>query len=101
MKISSGTSLDIYKEIKQRKQEINNIIEKQFFDMDKKRNEELIKKEMEKAKIESDKKKEQMKIMDDQLKEYKIRIIQDFQEKQVEGQLMKLQMKNLPCCCVG
>ena len=80
-------------EIKKRKQEINNIIEKQFFDMDKKRNEELIKKEMEKAKIESDKKKEQMKIMDDQLREYKIRLIQDYQEKQVEGQLMKLRMQ--------
>ena len=84
---------DYQKEIKQRKQEINNIIEKQFFDMDKKRNEEMAKKEAEKAKIEEDKKKERMKIMDDQLKEYKIRIIQDFQEKQVEGQLMKLQMK--------
>ena len=34
---------DYQKEIKQRKQEINNIIEKQFFDMDKKRNEEMAK----------------------------------------------------------
>ena len=84
---------DYQKEIKQRKQEINNIIEKQFFDMDKKRNEELVKKDLEKAKIEEDKKKEIMKIMNDQLKEYKIRIIQDYQEKQVEGQLMKLRMK--------
>ena len=31
--------------------------------------------------------------MKEQLNEYKIRIIQDYQEKQVEGQLMKLKMK--------
>ena len=84
---------DYQKEIKQRKQEINNIIEKQFFEMDKKRSEEMAKKEIEKAKLEEDKKKERMKIMNDQLKEYKIRIIQDYQEKQIEGQLMKLRMK--------
>ena len=34
-----------------------------------------------------------MKIVNEQLHEYKIKLIQDYQEKQVEGELMKLQMK--------
>ena len=80
-------------DIKKRKQEINNIIEKQFFDMDKKRLEEMDKIEKEKARIEEEKKRQTMNIMNEQLKEYKIKIIQDYQEKQVEGQLMKLKMK--------
>ena len=42
---------DYQKEIKQRKKEINNIIEKQFFEMDKKRSEEMAKKEAKKIKI--------------------------------------------------
>ena len=84
---------DYQSEIKKRKKEINNIIEKQFFEMDKKRREEMTKRDAEKAKIEEEKKKERMKIMKEQLNEYKIRIIQDYQEKQVEGQLMKLKMK--------
>ena len=80
-------------EIKKRKQEMNNIIEKQFFDMEKKRKEEMEKKEKEKIRIEEEKKRQTMNIMNDQLKEYKIKIIQDYQEKQVEGQIMKLRMK--------
>ena len=84
---------DYQSEIKKRKKEINNIIEKQFFEMDKKRREEMTKRDAEKAKIEEEKKKERMKIMKEQLNEYKIRIIQDYQEKQIEGQLMKLKMK--------
>ena len=84
---------DYQNEIKKRKKEINNAIEKQFFEIDKKRREEMTKREIEKAKVEEEKKKERMKIMKEQLNEYKIRIIQDYQEKQVEGQIMKLKMK--------
>ncbi len=44
------------KQIKQRKKEINNIIEKNFFDMDKKKYEEERKKEIEKKKLKMKKK---------------------------------------------
>ena len=84
---------DYQNEIKNRKKEINNIIEKQFLEVDKKKMEDYDKKEQEKAKIEDEKKKLRMKIINDQLKESKIKIIQDYQEKLVEGQLMKLNMK--------
>lgn len=55
--------------------------------------EDYDKKEQEKAKIEEEKKKIRMKIISDQLRESKIKIIQDYQEKMVEGELMKLNMK--------
>ena len=84
---------DYQNEIKNRKKEINNIIEKQFFEMDKKKMEDYDKKEAEKAKKEEEKKKFRMKIINDQLQESKIKIIQDYQEKLVEGELMKLKMK--------
>ena len=80
-------------EIKNRKKEINNIIEKQFFEMDKKKMEDYDKKEIEKAKIENEKRKYRMKIINDQLKQSKIKLIQDYQEKLVEGEIMKLNMK--------
>ena len=61
--------------------------------MDKKKMEDYDKKEAEKAKNEEEKKKFRMKIINDQLQESKIKIIQDYQEKLVEGELMKLKMK--------
>ena len=84
---------DYQNEIKNRKKEINNIIEKQFFEMNKKKMEDFDKKEAEKAKKEEEKKKIRMKIINDQLQQSKIKIIQDYQEKLVEGELMKLNMK--------
>ena len=84
---------DYQNEIKNRKKEMNDIIEKQFFEMNKKKMEDLDKKEAEKAKIEEDKKKIRMKIIHDQLQQSKIKIIQDHQEKLVEGELMKLNIK--------
>ena len=84
---------DYQNEIKTRKKEINDIIEKQFFEMDKKKMEDYDKKEAEKAKKEEEKKKIRMKIINDQLQQSKIKIIQDYQEKLVEGELMKLNMK--------
>ena len=53
---------DYQKQIKLRKKEINNIIEKQFFDMDKKIMLEKDKIEEEKKKIEDEKKKQRIKI---------------------------------------
>ena len=82
------------KQIIDRKKEINNIIEKQFFDMDRKRMEELKKKEIEKKELEDKKRKERMKMINDQIMESKLKMIQDYQEKIVEGQLMKMNMKN-------
>ena len=84
---------DYQNEIKNRKKEMNDIIEKQFFEMDKKKMEDYDKKEAEKAKIEEDKKRNRMKIIHDQLQQSKIKIIQDHQEKLVEGELMKLNIK--------
>jgi len=81
------------KQIINRKKEINNIIEKQFFDMDKKRMEELKKKEIERKELEDKKRKERMKMINDQIMESKLKMIQDYQEKIVEGQLMKMNMK--------
>ena len=77
---------DYQNEIKNRKKEMNNIIEKQFLEMDKKKMEDYDKKEAEKAKIEEEKKKVRMKIIHDQLKQSKMKIIQDYQEKMVEGE---------------
>ena len=84
---------DIQKEIKIRKKEINNIIEKQFFDMNKKNIEELEKKEIEKKKIEEEKRIKRMNMLNDQLKEAKIKIIQNYEENLVEGEIMKINMK--------
>ena len=84
---------DYQNEIKNRKKEINNIIEKQFLEMDKKNRENYDKKEIKKAEIEEEKKKFRMKVINDQLRQSKIKIIQDYQEKLVEGELMKLNMK--------
>ena len=81
------------KQIIARKKEINNIIEKQFFDMDKKRMEELKKKELEQKELEDKKRKERMKMINDQIMESKLKMIQDYQEKIVEGELMKMNMK--------
>ena len=46
-----------------------------------------------KKKMEEEKRKERMKIMREQLQESKIKLIQDYQERMVEGQLMKLNMQ--------
>jgi hypothetical protein len=43
--------------------------------------------------LEEEKRKERMKIMKEQLQESKIKIIQDYQERLVEGRLMKLNME--------
>ena len=84
---------DYQKEIKKRKKEINNIIEKQFFDMDKKIIQEKDRIEEEKKKIEEEKKKQRMKMLDEQMKEVKIRRIQEYEENLVEGQILKMQMR--------
>ena len=84
---------DYQKEITNRKKQINDIIEKQFFENEKKKIDDYDKKMEMRKKMEEDKRKERMQIMRDQLQESKIKIIQDYQEKLVEGQLMKLNMQ--------
>ena len=84
---------DYQKEILGRKKQINDIIEKQFFENEKKKIDDFDKRMEIKRKLEDDKRKERMKIMREQLQESKIKLIQDYQEKLVEGQLMKLNMQ--------
>ena len=84
---------DYQKEITNRKKQINDIIEKQFFENEKKKIDDYDKKVEMKKKIENEKRKEIMKIMEEQLQESKIKLIQDYQERLVEGQLMKLNMQ--------
>ena len=81
------------RQIKMRKREINNIIEKQFFDMDKKILEEKDRIEDEKKKIEEEKRQQRMKMLDEQMREVKIRKIQEYEEDLVEGQILKMQMR--------
>ena len=84
---------DYQKEIKKRKKEINNIIEKQFFDMDKKILQEKDRIEEEKKRIEDEKKKQRMKMLDEQMKEVKIRKIQEYEDDLVEGEILKMQIR--------
>ena len=84
---------DIQKEIKNRKKEINNIIEKQFFDMNKKKLEEFDKKEIEKKKIEEEKRIKRMNMLNDQFNEVKIKMIQNYEDNLLEGEIMKMNMK--------
>ena len=84
---------DFQKEIKNRKREINNFIEKQFFDMNKKNMEELEKKENEKKKIEEEKRIKRMNMINEQVRDTKLKIIQDYEEKLIEGEIMKMNMK--------
>ena len=81
------------KEIINKKKEINNIIEKQFFDMDKKNMEEIRKKEIEKKKMEDEKKLKTINMLKDQIKEMKIKRIQDYEENLIEGEIMKMNIK--------
>ena len=49
--------------------------------------------EEEKKKIEDEKKKQRIKMLEDQMKEVKIRKIQEYEENLVEGQILKMQMR--------
>ena len=84
---------DYQKEIFNRKKQINDIINKRFLENEKKRMDELDKKLEMKLILEDEKRKERMKIMKEQLQESKIKIIQDYQERLVEGRLMKINME--------
>ena len=80
---------EFQKDITERKRLINQTIEKQFFDMEQKKMEDYDRNELLKAQKELEKRNERMKIVHEQLQESKIRRIQDYQEKMVEGHLMK------------
>ena len=84
---------DIQKEIKNRKKEINNIIEKQFFDMNKKNLEEFDKKQIEKKKIEDETRNKRMNMLNDQINEVKLKIIKNYEDNLIEGEIMKINMK--------
>ena len=82
---------DYQKEIQNKKKIIEDTINKKFYDMELEKMEEYDKKELEKKLLEEQKRIERMKIINDQFPESKMRRLQDFQEKLVEGQLMKIQ----------
>ena len=84
---------DYQKEIFNRKKQINDIINKRFLENEKKLIDEYDKKLELKYILEDEKRKERMKVMKEQLQESKIKLIQDYQERLVEGRLMKINME--------
>ena len=87
---------DYQKEIQNKKKEIENIIDKKYYDMELQKMEDYDKKELEKKLLNDQKRNERMKIISEQFQDAKIKRLQDYQEKLVEGQLMKIQaQKNL------
>ena len=84
---------DYQKEISNRKKQINEMMNLRFLENEKKRMEEYDKKIEQKKILEEEKRKEIMNTMREQLQESKIKIIQDYQERLVEGRLMKINMQ--------
>ena len=80
---------DYQKEISDRKKQINEMMNKRFLENEKKKMDEYDKKIELKKILEEEKRKEIMNAMREQLQESKIKIIQDYQERMVEGRLMK------------
>ena len=84
---------DYQKEISDRKKQINEMMNKRFLENEKKKMDEYDKKIELKKILEEEKRKEIMNAMREQLQESKIKIIQDYQERMVEGRLMKINMQ--------
>ena len=84
---------DYQKEISNRKKQLNEIMNQRFFENEKKKMDEYDKKIELKKMLEDEKRKERMQIMREQLQESKFKIIQDYQERMVEGRLMKMNME--------
>ena len=77
-------------DIKKRKEEMNEKIEQKFIKQDI---ENLLKfdlKEMEKLDLERTKREEQMKVVNSQLQESKIKRIKEYQDRLVEGEVIKM-----------
>ena len=84
---------DYQKDIHQRLKTMENIINKSFYDMEIKQIEDYDKKVLEKKLLNEKKIKERMKFLNEQFQESKMKRLQENQEKLIEGQLMKIQMK--------
>ena len=84
---------DYQKEISDRKKQINEMMNKRFLENEKKKMDEYDKKIELKKILEEEKRKEIMNAIREQLQESKIKIIQDYQERMVEGRLMKINMQ--------
>ena len=80
-------------DIKRQKKEMEDNINKRYYEMEIEKMREYDKNEELKKKKEEMKKKERMKIIDDQIKEMKYKRIEEDQEKKVEGILMKEEIK--------
>ena len=83
-------------DIKRQKKEMEDNLNKRYHEMEIEKMREYDKNEELKKQKEEMKKKERMQIIDDQIKEMKFKRLQDYQEKEVEGILMKAEIeKNL------
>ena len=83
-------------DIKRQKKEMEDNLNKRYHEMEIEKMREYDKNEELKKQKEEMKKKERMQIIDDQIKEMKFKRLQDYQEKEVEGVLMKAEIeKNL------
>jgi len=82
---------EFQQEIKQRKKEIVERIDKQWQEIEKQKMIGYDRKEVEKVGAEKKKKKEQMGHINQQFKDYKIKKIKEYQDRVVEGEIIKLQ----------
>ena len=83
-------------DIKRQKKEMEDNLNKRYHEMEIEKMREYDKNEELKKQKEEMKKRERMQIIDDQIKEMKFKRLQDYQEKEVEGVLMKAEIeKNL------
>ena len=83
-------------DIKRQKKQMEDNLNKRYHEMEIEKMREYDKNEELKKQKEEMKKRERMQIIDDQIKEMKFKRLQDYQEKEVEGILMKAEIeKNL------
>jgi len=84
---------DYQKEICARKKECENEIERKWLDLERENIKENDRKEKLKKEAEEQKKKEQMKFINQQFHDYKIKRIKEYQDNEIEGEMIKLASK--------
>ena len=84
---------DIQKEILNRKKDTERFIENKWHDLEKEKMREFDMKEIIKQEEENEKKREQIGTINGQFHEFKIRKVKEYQDKVVEGEIIKLAAK--------
>ena len=84
---------DYQKEIAYRKKECENEIERKWLDLERDNIRESDHKERLKKEAEEQKKKDQMGFINAQFKDYKIKRIKEYQDNEIEGEMVKLASK--------